>query len=62
MFWGQFAPYVFILAPYMSYMVDRTTIIIKPETRDILKKMGRKSETYDDIIKELLRRNDGHPL
>ncbi|MEM4613765.1 MAG: hypothetical protein QXJ56_07400 [Ignisphaera sp.] len=30
-------------------------IKISPETRDELKKVGRKGETYDDIIKKLIR-------
>jgi hypothetical protein len=33
-----------------------TTIQIAEETRDALKRRGRKGETYDDIIKKLLER------
>jgi len=34
---------------------DITTIQISKEIRDQLKEMGKKGETYDDIIKEILR-------
>ena len=32
-----------------------TTIPLHKETRDALKRAGRKDETYDDIIKSLLK-------
>jgi len=32
-----------------------TTIRIDPETRDELKVLGRKGDSYDDIIKTILR-------
>ncbi len=35
---------------------DFTSIKIKKETRDALKDIGKKSETYDDIISRLLDR------
>ena len=38
---------------YSLYMV-KTTILIKNKTRDILKTVARKEQTYDDIINELL--------
>jgi len=31
-----------------------TTIQIKPETREMLRAIGGKGETYDEIIRELL--------
>lgn len=31
-----------------------TTIQIKKETREVLKKYGRKDETYDEIIRKLV--------
>ncbi len=34
---------------------DRTTIRIKRETFNMLREIGKKYETYDDIIKRLLR-------
>ncbi|HYF98872.1 MAG TPA: hypothetical protein VD815_02145 [Candidatus Saccharimonadales bacterium] len=34
-----------------------TTIIIEKEIRNKLKKAGRKEQTYDDIIKELLEKS-----
>lgn len=33
-----------------------TTIQITEETRDELKNRGKKGETYDDIIRDLLKR------
>lgn len=33
-----------------------TTIQINTETRDVLRSLGRKGETYDDIIRDLLKR------
>lgn len=33
-----------------------TTIQIAEKTRDELKRRGKKGETYDDIIRELLKR------
>jgi len=38
--------------------MEETTIRISVETRDKLKKIGRKGETYDDIIKRLLDRKE----
>lgn len=34
--------------------MDVTTIAIKPSTRDAMKNFGRKGETYDDIIRDLM--------
>ncbi|MGD9672081.1 MAG: hypothetical protein AB7U98_01225 [Candidatus Nitrosocosmicus sp.] len=34
-----------------------TTIIIQNRTRDLLRKVGRKQQTYDDIINELLEKS-----
>lgn len=34
--------------------MSRTTIIIEHTTRDILKRLGRKNQTYDQLIKELV--------
>ncbi len=36
------------------YNMEETTIQIKKITREKLKKIGRKGETYDDIIENLL--------
>ncbi len=36
-------------------MSQLTTIAIKKETREMLKKYGTKGETYNDIIKRLIR-------
>ena len=35
--------------------MEITTILIKKETRDMLKEFGKKSETYDDLLRRLLR-------
>lgn len=35
-------------------MSMETSIRLKAETRDELKKLGRKGETYDDVIKRLI--------
>lgn len=35
--------------------MNLTTIQIKIDTRDELKKYGRKDETYDEIIKKLMK-------
>jgi len=39
-------------------MNDITTIVIERETRDKLKKIGKKGETYNDIIKRLIENNE----
>jgi hypothetical protein len=33
---------------------NKASIVIHSDTREYLKSIGRKSQTYDDIIKELL--------
>ncbi len=33
---------------------DMTTIQISKETREMLKELGKKGETYDDIIRKLI--------
>ena len=35
-------------------MSGMTTIPIKKETRDMLKELGKKGETYDEIIRRLI--------
>lgn len=34
--------------------VARTTISLDPETRDRLKSLGRKGESYDDLVNRLI--------
>lgn len=34
--------------------VTRTTISMSPETRDRLKALGRKGETYDELLNRLI--------
>jgi len=43
-------------------MNDITTIVIERETRDKLKKIGRKGETYNDIIKRLIENAETEQL
>lgn len=33
-----------------------TTIQLSKETRDLLKKFGKMGETYDDVLKRLMKR------
>ena len=40
----------------MSY---KTTIVIENETRDLLKEIGKKQQTYDQLIRELLELKKG---
>jgi hypothetical protein len=35
-------------------MAKTTTIPLQPETRDLLKKHGKKGETYDELIRRLV--------
>ncbi|MBI2232878.1 MAG: hypothetical protein HYU56_03075 [Candidatus Aenigmarchaeota archaeon] len=35
--------------------METTTIPVSKEVRDLLKKAGRKDETYDDILRNLLK-------
>lgn len=36
-------------------MSEKATIIVKNETRNLMKKIGRKDQTYDDLILELIQ-------
>lgn len=48
-----------VIFKYKSYnnkdMKSLTTIAVKPATRDKLKKIGFKGETYDEIIEKLMK-------
>ena len=51
---------IVVIELYSSYckmfvMVTITTIQVKETTRDKLKDLGRKGETYDQIIEKLLQ-------
>ena len=35
--------------------VKTVSIRVRPETRGLLRKIGRKGETYDDVIRRLIR-------
>ncbi|MFH1240467.1 MAG: hypothetical protein V1672_04605 [Candidatus Diapherotrites archaeon] len=39
----------------MPYTKGVTTIQMSPQTRDKLKELGKKGETYEDIILKLLK-------
>jgi hypothetical protein len=36
----------------------RASILITPQTRDVLRSRGRKGQTYDDIVNELLKKEE----
>jgi hypothetical protein len=36
----------------------KTTILVEEQTREILKKIGTKGQTYDQIIIKLMQRKD----
>ena len=36
-------------------MGEKTTILVFKETRDLLKNLGRKDESYDDVIRRLMK-------
>jgi hypothetical protein len=35
--------------------MSKTTIVVESKTRDLLKEMGSKGQTYDQLIKELIK-------
>ncbi len=37
-------------------MTNTTSISIRKETKDILRKLGSKGQTYDKVIRELLKK------
>jgi len=37
-------------------MADTTTISLRKETKEILRKLGSKGQTYDQVIRELVER------
>ena len=37
-------------------MAGSTTISLRKETKEMLRKMGSKRQTYDDVIRELIER------
>lgn len=39
-------------------MNDNSTIVIRSKTRDLLKRIGRKEQTYDQLINELIDRRE----
>lgn len=41
-------------------MNEKASIIIKNETRNLMKKVARKEQTYDDLILELINIKKGH--
>ena len=43
-------------------MENNTTILIRNVTRDKLKRIGRKDQTYDELINELIGNQDSPEL
>jgi hypothetical protein len=37
----------------LSLLMTKTTILIESETRRLLKRVGRKEQTYDELLNEL---------
>jgi len=37
-------------------MIDKTSILLEKETRQRLMEIGNKGDTYDDIVKKLIKR------
>ena len=35
--------------------MSKTTILVESETRERLREIGKKNQTYDDLIKELIK-------
>ena len=44
-----------MLPSYISYMECASTIAISRNTRDMLKELGHKGQTYDQLINELIK-------
>jgi hypothetical protein len=42
--------------------VMETTILVKKSTRDLLREIGRKNQTYDDLINELIQNKNVGPI
>jgi predicted CopG family antitoxin len=42
--------------------MSKTTIVIKTLTREKLKQIGRKNQTYDELINELIRKRNNRGL
>ena len=43
-------------------MINKTTILITKETRNELKDIGKKGESYEEVIKKLLKNFKDHQL
>jgi hypothetical protein len=41
---------------WMIIMATRTTISVKPETKEILRNLGSEGQTYDEIIRMLMQK------
>jgi hypothetical protein len=41
--------------------MPKTTILLETETRQLLRKIGRKEQTYDDLIRELAVKHNTCP-
>lgn len=49
--------YCYVLL-YLVILMSGSTILIKEETRNLLKEFGKKYDTYDDIINKLILATD----
>lgn len=47
---------IIVIIPIIAQVIMvKTTIAVSPSTRDLLRELGNKGDTYDDIILHLLR-------
>jgi hypothetical protein len=46
----------YLVVTIMTRKPGWTTIVLAPETRDELRHIARKDQTYDDLLNELIRR------
>ena len=42
--------------------MSKTTILIESTTRELLRQIGRKNQTYDQLINELINSKSGNSL
>jgi hypothetical protein len=40
--------------------MSNTTILVNIKTRKLLQELGKKDQTYDEIIRELIKQKVGH--
>lgn len=52
--------YITIRCPHL--FLPMSTIFIEKRTREKLRNIGRKEQTYDDVINELIQKNEASNL